>query len=303
MKRTYRINAKRVTELRTRAGLSQKVLASKVIVHPATISRWERGEIDKVRHDTFGRLQKALSATELDLCGQGPLSERGQAPREPEKGQMNLTIDDACRNALTLVAQRYGVTRQTIVETAPLLFFLAAEQCLKERQARLEQLRKTFDVLFETRIRHLPVFWPVDPEALTSEQLSIDAQDLNGRMVAKPIEDPDWNEWEGNPFAEFLSKALTQASGSDQRVLWSADGSPYYFICRDEAAAIVGGDVKATEAILHGRAALHEMPPEVRKSSPADRAEWARREVSSKYLIALDPAGYLFDPSENSSGN
>jgi hypothetical protein len=45
---------------------------------------------------------------------------------------MNLSVDAACRNALNLVAHRYQVTRQQIVEAAPLLFFIIAEQCLKE---------------------------------------------------------------------------------------------------------------------------------------------------------------------------
>jgi hypothetical protein len=199
---------------------------------------------------------------------------------------MNLTINDACRNALTLVAQRYGVTRQTIVETAPLLFFLAAEACLKERVKGLKQLRNAFDAVFGARIEHLPVFWPVDHEALTREQRSIDARDLDGTLVYVTVgepEDPDWNRWERNPFAQFLSTSLTEFSGSEERVAWLPNVSPSYWICSDEAAAIVGGDSEATEAILNGGAALHEMPPEIRKSSSAEKADWARAEYE-KYL-------------------
>src|ERR1700722_13427626 len=122
MKNTIKVNAERISTLRTKRALSQKVLAGKVGVDPGTVSRWEGGEIDRIRQDIFGKLRSVLAATEDDICGEGPFPESRAAQQDPPKGQMNLNVDSACRNALALVAYRYGVTRQQIVEAAPLLF-------------------------------------------------------------------------------------------------------------------------------------------------------------------------------------
>src|ERR1700686_5626700 len=122
MTKTAKVNGERIRALRSKRGLSQKELAGKVKVDPGTVSRWERGDIDRVRHDVLGRMRSALGATEADICAEGPLPESGAAQEAPlPKGQMNLSVDTACRNALSLVARRYGVTRQQIVEAAPLL--------------------------------------------------------------------------------------------------------------------------------------------------------------------------------------
>jgi hypothetical protein len=243
-------------------------------------------------------MRSALGATEADICAEGPLPESGAAQEAPlPKGQMNLSVDTACRNALSLVARRYGVTRQQIVEAAPLLFYIVAEQSLRQRRKCLAALRDAVDAVFAAAPSHLPPYWPVDEEALEAEQESIDARDLFGRRVGETVGEPETEAWDfaqENPFAAFLTAALTTINAAAESVSWADHWEPSYRICAEEAEALVGKDEEAVDAILSGAAALHEMPSEMRKSAPAERAEWARSEskrFASSTTLTLEELG------------
>ena len=197
MTKTAKVNGERIRALRSKRGLSQKELAGKVKVDPGTVSRWERGEIDRVRHDVFGRLRAVLSASEADICGEGPLPENSTTHEaSAPKGQMNLSVDTACRNALNLVALRYGVTRQQIVEAAPLLFYIVAEQSLKQRRECLRRLEDAADTLVALRPAHLLPHWPLNEEVLGSEEDSIEHRDLFGSSIPPfVVGRVHWDHW------------------------------------------------------------------------------------------------------------
>jgi transcriptional regulator with XRE-family HTH domain len=269
------LNGKALVEARRKKGWTQAELseATKPKIDISTISRIERGKPTRVRESTLKTLAKALDVRPESLC----------RTAEAERDVMKLRIESAARNALTLVALRYKVRRENIVEIAPLLFFIAAEQCLHERQKRLADVRASADALFhlQSGIRHLPPYWPVDENALGSEERSIKARDLLGGKVLEDAQqfmgdlDADYNDAEQNPFVAFLRDSLARVSKSPElaeSVSWSPGLWPSYAICTDEAAEIVGGDEDAAWAIVDGRAALHEMP----KGTQEQRAEWAR---------------------------
>ena len=65
---------------------------------------WER---------TLKQFAMALEVQPEDVCK--------AAPCEPDL--VKVPMDIGSRNALTLVAKRYGVSRRTIIELAPLLFY------------------------------------------------------------------------------------------------------------------------------------------------------------------------------------
>jgi DNA-binding Xre family transcriptional regulator len=309
MKTTVKINPERIVALRTKRGFSQKELAGAVGVDPGTISRWERvsgkGRVDCLRQDIFGKLCVALRSTKDDICGRGPLPGDGTAPPAAPKGQMNLPIDTACRNSLSLVALRYGVTRQQIVEAAPLLYFIAAERSLREREKRLRDLRDEADAELqealtqklassagESRGARLGALREAIEATLDDagahevwlghEEASIGNRDLfgsvgEGMWMENPH--PSLQYTEGTAIAAALSDALAGVSATAQPVQWERRAAPRYRICTDEAKALVGDDDEAASAILSGAAALHDMPPEVRKGSPAEKAQWARAEL------------------------
>jgi transcriptional regulator with XRE-family HTH domain len=268
------LNGKVLAEARGKKGWTQVELseATRPKIDVSTISRIERGKPTRVRLNTLRQLAKALDLRPESLC---------VAP-EAEREVMKIHIEAAARNALTLVARRYGIRRERIVEIAPLLFFIAAEECLQERQKRVTEMRSAEDALtgLSYSISHLPPYCPSDGGALESEEQSIEARDLFGQNV---IEDgffaPDY-EGKRNPFVTFLRDSLARVSSSPEAaksVRWAPGLWPSYEICTEEAGSIVGGDSKAARAIVCGAAALHDhdMP----KGSPEQRAEWARAEL------------------------
>jgi hypothetical protein len=225
-------------------------------------------------------LAKALDVHPESLC----------PTTEAARDVMKLRIESAARNALTLVALRYRISRESIIEIAPLLFFIAAEQCLQQRRERIGELRASADALFDLQrgIRHLPPHWPVDESVVSSEEQSIKARDLFGKKVLEDAPqfmselDVDFDEAEQNPFVTFLRDGLSKISNSPETVesvRWTPGLWPSYEICTEEAANVVGNDAKAVHAIVCGAAALREIP----KGSPEQRADWARAEFDRKY--------------------
>ena len=191
-------------------------------VDVSTISRIERGKPTRVRANTLRALAKALEVRPDNLC----------PAAEAERDVMKIRMETAARNALTLVAHRYRISRENIIEVAPLLFFIAAEQSLKERQRRVTDVRAAADTLFDVQrgIPHLPPHWPVDESAVSSEEQSIKARDLFGRKVLEDRQqfmselDADFDEAEQNPFVAFLRDSLSNVSGSNElagSVWWS----------------------------------------------------------------------------------
>jgi len=270
------MNSEALTEARQKKGWTQKDLSeatSRPQIAVSTISRLERGKSLRVRETTLRQLARVLGVRGEDLCPR----------KEIRPDVVKLKLGVAARNALSLVALRYRIHRDHIVEVAPLLFFLAAEQSLQVRKKRLAQVRDAEATLFDIQrqIQHLPPRLPGDPAALSAEQKSIEARDLFGAEVFKNAPrfqrsfGDDFDEATHNPFAVFLRAALEAVGASAEEVeavQWDGEWFPNYQICTEQAELVVGRDEEAVLAILTGFAALHEMP----KGSPEERAEWAR---------------------------
>jgi transcriptional regulator with XRE-family HTH domain len=297
------ISGRALKEERKRKGWSQNELseATRPRVDVSTISRIERGQPTRTRTNTLSALANALGVKPDVLCTR----------IEMDRDVMKLRIETAARNALALVARRYGVSRENIVGVAPLLFFIVAEQSLRQRREDIVALRASTDALrdLQREFPHLPLTSPVEEEAFTREEKSIEVRDLFGRKVfdgARPSEVYaylDYDEESENPFINFLRRNLAAISSSEvvESVQWAAGFSPRYEICADEAVEIFGGDKEAARVILCGAVALHEMP----KASPEDRASWARVEYDRKYGLAamFDDAVGLPNGSDRSLGS
>ena len=295
------LNGKALVEARNKKGWTQSELseATRPKINISTISRIERGKPTRVRERTLKELARVLEVGPEDLC----------PTAEAERSEMKLRIETAARNALTLVAYRYGIRRERIVEIAPLLFYIAVEQSLQVRQKRVTELRDAANAVFDLYrgIPHLPRYWPVDENAVSSEEASISARDFFGAKVAAGVPnfwsqfDDDFDDSEQNPFVVFLREALATVSNPAvaETLSWNPDDSPSYRICAEDAAAIVGNDSSAADTILRGNAALHEMPKGL---SPAQRAEWARNEDKRKYNEFLESLGMTPGKDQVSDG-
>jgi hypothetical protein len=56
----------------------------------------------------------------------------------------------------------------------------------------------------------------------------------------------------------------------------------------DEVIAIVGVDEGARKAVLSGEAPLHEIPKEMRNSSPEELGEWAKAKADENERFFMD---------------
>lgn len=269
------LNPKALVEARNRKRWTQSQLseATKPQIAVSTISRIERAkEPYRVRESTLKQFAAALEVPPKELCEDAT----------PDPDLIKVPMGVGARNALRLIEKRYRVRRRTITELAPLLFYIAAEQSLSARRKRLEEIREATHLLgdLQSKVQHLPRGW-VDPTALDLEHSSIEQRDLFGRTHFGETRDPflyeHYVDAEHNPLAAFLTDALEKTRGpndADEPVRcpsWS--GEPSYYICQDEAAEIVGGDQTAADAIVEGRADLHDKP----KGTPTEIAEWAKR--------------------------
>ncbi|MBY3068291.1 helix-turn-helix transcriptional regulator [Rhizobium laguerreae] len=307
---TAEINPGRLVALRSKQGLSQKQLASKINVDKGTISRWERGEVTRLRADKLGMLCKALHTSETEICAEGPLPERAADQEVSSRGQVNLMMDTACRNALGLVALRYGITRQQIVEIAPLLFFVLAEEGLSHRRQALQGMRDQMDKALELCASHLKsqirgIDNGHDEELLADEDASITARDLFASKVG------GWRDGRAteNPFAKHLSFRLANTGAAPNSVVsWEADEAPSFTICIEEAEKLLGPDQNACSTVLTGKVALSEMPAHVRRGSPESRASWVRDQANMndrelrELFQSLNLEDLSFDPLPQNLG-
>lgn len=186
-----------------------------------------------------------------------------------------MILDTACRNALALVARRYGVTRQQIVEIAPLLFALVAEQSLCERRKWLDAYRGDAAPSHLLRSLRGP-FDEDDQNVLNAEDRSIDKRDL----FAARVGGWDENHHKNNPFARFLTERLSKTSLSKGiAVTWDEGEAPRYAICIEELVDLLGKDKDACELVLSGKVALAEMPGDTRKATSKARASWVKEKA------------------------
>ncbi len=269
-----------LAKARNRLDWTQDALSRNARVNVTTISRIERGKAKSVRRGTLNRLCEALKVRPSELA-------RDPSP-EPERDLMKIRMGSAARNALALVAHRYRVPRDRVVEIAPLLFFLVAEASFNARRHALQVLRAAADSVYGAAIPHLPRHAAVDEDALQREEGSIEKRDLFGVTVDEggfAYDEADFDSKTGNPFARFLNRMMREANGGQETadVEWDRGGSPNYRVCENEALQLTGNDGEAADAILSGFASLHEMP---KRLTPAERAAWAKAERNDWFAAA-----------------
>lgn len=292
MAQNRKINPQRLAAMLDQYPHSQKKLANAIGTDVGTLSRWKTGKIGNIRSEKLARLCEALDTTPTELCADGAPIE-GAVPKEKaQRDQVTFMLDTACRNALGLVARRYGITRQQVVELAPLLFTIMAEQSLTERSEEL-------DAYYDSGPQHLlkDLRGPRDEDdkqLLDAERRSIEQRDLFAAQVLA------WDECyeEANPFARFLTERLSKTGVSPGGiVVWDGDEAPRYWVGIEELVAFIGKDQDACNLVLTGKVALAEMPGEIRRAEPQDRASWIKEKKKrndSDLLKALNE----FDPED-----
>lgn len=268
-----KINPEIAKRLRQRQRLTLEAVQERSGINKSTIHRIETGGTKSTRRHVIEKLAGVLNTTPEILT-----SESVQAIEDAEDStlfkhsQLNVRIPDSIRNALTLVARRYSIQPLDIIEIAPLLFHLTAEESLKEREERLAALRSARKAVEGLRDRfphiseRLVNDW--DAEGLESaEERSISQRDLRGATLDECLGvDPRPLEYESdvqNPLVTHLRDRLKAVGSQGELSYWHEALSPRYEICHDEALAYCGDDEDAAHAIVYGVVGLHDLPKEL----------------------------------------
>ena len=274
--------------LRKRQGLSLEQLAEQSRVGKRTIQRIEKGEVGTPRGHTAKQLAKALGVKPRELA------------EEPRPGGKPIRIQDALmpgtRLQYELIERRFGVQFREVIEMAPLMFALLAEQSLAWRREQLGQIEDALDVALKLadadRLRFVR---RIDQ---TREDLILEEGAIGlGELFRDPMENvDDINYIESreavNPFADYLRHLAAKIE--DERVSVGDDALipkvPRYSVYEDDLRHIAGGSQLAQRALEFGEVTIADIPDELlAEDAPEERAAWIESRVSEDFRSLFRP--------------
>ena len=287
------VDPQRIKALRKGKSMSRVKLAERSKVSLRQIARIE-SSATRVRRTTLNRLAKALGTDLETLTGEDPINPE---PPVPPKVRIGVKTHPQLSLAYDLVCHRYGLSRNDIFESAPLLFTLLAEaslawrrQCLKEVEEakdRMVGLAKTSQLYFAKYVLDLE-------SGIEMERESICEADLVGDKIRADGDHMTFCDWlyEVAPFADYLCKLANDleisgkvdfplAAPFSATVGW---GIKSYQVCRNELEEITGKSEGACSALVHGDVKLSDIPKELMAPEAKEqRTAWLERRESEQH--------------------
>jgi len=259
-----------------------------------------------VRRGTVEALAKALNVDPKMLTGERDL------PFDPSSGdhrdgsrevrQTTIRLDPQSTLNYDLIERRYGMNLQEVVNIAPLLFVIHAEQSLrrrkrvsKEKLRSMEQVMQMSDVF--PKLKELIGYpevdeWYEESDDYLSERDSIQSNDVFGQRV--------WNEFPGdgspNPFVAHLDAVLEDLDSPLLANISRFEGIPFdavmYFpgnrvpeheVCRSDLMEITGSDPDAIMALKFGIARIRDIPEaHMGPDKLVERVTWLRERLQER---------------------
>lgn len=278
------INPRRLKHWRTTRNLSMEDLAARSAVNKSTIFRIENDAslTVKRRHSVLEQLARALNVPPEELALEADPSPAAPPRALPGRSQVTLKLTTSARNALSFVSCRYRVKPSTIMELAPLLFVMVAEDSLRRRAQALSALHAA-----RVEFGAIPGHYGDGAERFEQDEAAaIRAKDLFGRRLDDPELQPEQlpedmdmvGHW--NPFAAHLKEWLARTGEEGGRLDWEYE--PDYAVCHEVALQVAGGDEAMATALQDGWVGVHEIPAELRSAHMAEqRLAWLRERVSA----------------------
>lgn len=291
--------------LRDQKQLTQEALAKLCKCTPETVGRWERGASKIKRKDYKSALCNALGVTWAVLCRPCQPDNETKAPRAVDDGReeilrnLNARVSHHAHLAFTLASQRYGVRIADIVELAPLLFMIVAEQSLADRADKIGALNNTLSELESLR-DELPQFSGIiyEPyelgEIAMREQQSIKRREVFGHEHWQPL---DWHAPDIDPFANYLKRLVESMNFAPELIEFIGPGvweTPPYQLALDALKEITGltGETEQERTALHhinnGRPEFRELSAKKKSLSASDFQEWLKAQADSVDEFTLD---------------
>lgn len=197
------INPQALKAFRKKSHMTQQQLADAIRAKSKgctkdTVSRWERGKSRHVRKHLRNGLCDVLRVEWEQLT---------EPPGQPEytAGEVRIAVGRRVKNALQLVAKRYDIHAQDVVNLAPLMFLIIAELSLRERKRQLDKVYKEIDEANEklnglcTHLHGMTARIVVEEHA-EEEENSLNNRDVFGRKINYQYRDEDMV----GPFVQFV---------------------------------------------------------------------------------------------------
>ena len=200
---TDTINPQALRAARKRHGLSQQQLAEAIGCTKDTVSRWERGASSTVRSHLRKPLSDVLRVKWEDLTKPADQTSDVFTSLNPT---VRVSIAEHARASLQLVAARYAVRPQDVLDIAPLLFVIIAERSLLVRRHQFQEMRVVLEEA-GNRLGNSHVDLGGDfctaggelvDELLSSEEDSLNKRDVFGRNI------PSGHLKDAGPFVHFV---------------------------------------------------------------------------------------------------
>lgn len=174
-----------------------------------------------VRKVTLERLAGALKVKPGVLSGQIDLDLDAAAAADRPRHELSAKISARTRQRYDLACHRYGVTAEELLEIAPLLLTIVAEDSLKWRRKRLKkhvEMLYTMNDLLQFRAVNLFESKGDEEEAaeiLRAEQDSIDRNELFGKSRMEKAEAIEPRQFPTNSFTDYLEQKVFADLGPD----------------------------------------------------------------------------------------
>ncbi len=267
---------------------TQVALAEKLGCKVDQVNRWENGRTKKPNSRLLQELLKSLKVSWEDLTQPPP--KEASAARNVSGIQLNRRVDASTRTALEVVSMIYGVRWRDILELAPLMFLILAQQSLKAREKALNDARERLDEAVSLANRSL-FYIPGGFREFHSEEelLSEEEDSIKRRKVFQPYYDFDGIEY--SPFASHLQDLFEELFDWEMDLHPNDDWAPSYEIPVKILQEITGipDDGETNKAILKciqgGSLDLHEIRSAKEKFESKEYREWLEskyREVKSE---------------------
>jgi transcriptional regulator with XRE-family HTH domain len=279
---------------------SQVQLARSSGVDKGTVNRIMKGKNKRSDSATVERIAKALGLSPEELAAPPPAVEHR---KDPPESRFETTLSNSTRNALVLVARRYGMQPRVVLELAPVLFVIAAERHLAERSANLAQMLESLSAAEAASPRYLDLLGSYPDYAIEMENRAVAERDL----FLDNRDDPENVFWPGYefekhaPFPVWLQAEMAKAR-YDGAISWYERDWPAQFkTAVEDALWLTEGDPELADYIASGHVALYKLKREERSDSKSRLAALQRlkAEHDAEMLVIDQLLGSMLNPDKD----
>lgn len=276
------INPKTLKYFRKKEGFhSQAALAEKIGCPVDTVNRWEKGRTKKPRSNLMPKLLKTLKVNWEDLTGPPP-KDTEDTKTPPDGIQLNRRVRPSTRTALEAVSAIYGVRWRDILELAPLLFMIFAQQSLKVRKKAMDEAHEQMEEAADIANKILPYL----PGGFRSDHSEYDLIWEEEKSIKRRDVFQCYFDCEGvmtSPFVDHLQKSFDELFNFEMEIFPNVGSAPDHEIPIHLLQELVGlsEDEEKDRAILEfiqdGYFDLYEIRSKKKELDSTEYLKWIEK--------------------------